>query len=243
MPPYREFAKLDGVTARLPDETTILRLRHLLERHNLAVDILRVVKNLLQHKRLTMRTGVAVDATLSSAPSSTKNADGERGPEMKPTRKGSNWYFGMKAHIGVGDDSGLVHTVACTPVNVNDLNMAGTLLHGEKEDAFSDAGYQSIYKRPAAAGPNWQVAMRRGKRKKPNPMVPHAAILDAVERLKVSIRANVEHRLRGHQAAVWVHQGSLPQAGHREISQGKRTVLEYLLSPGQKAVTEPGREW
>ncbi|MBC7942398.1 MAG: IS5 family transposase, partial [Chitinophagaceae bacterium] len=91
VPLYREFAKLDGVTARLPDETTILRFRHLLEKHDLAVDMLRVVNDLLQRKGLMMRTGTAVDATLISAPSSTKNADGERDPEMKQTRKGNNW--------------------------------------------------------------------------------------------------------------------------------------------------------
>ena len=90
VPLYREFAKLDGVTARLPDETTILRFRHLLERHNLAVDTLRVVNDILQAKGLMMRTGTAVDATLISAPSSTKNAEGERDPEMKQTRKGNN---------------------------------------------------------------------------------------------------------------------------------------------------------
>ena len=126
VPLYREFAKLDGVTARLPDETTILRFRHLLERHDLAVDMLRVVNDILQAKGLMMRTGTAVDATLISAPSSTKNADGKRDPEMKQTKKGNNWYFGLKAHIGVDAASGLVHSVACTAANVNDLNMAGS---------------------------------------------------------------------------------------------------------------------
>lgn len=126
VPLYREFAKLDGVTARLPDETTILRFRHLLERRDLAVDMLRVVNDLLQRKGLLMRTGTVVDATLISAPSSTKNAEGERDPEMKQTKKGNNWYFGMKAHIGVDAQSGLVHTVAGTAANVNDLNMAGS---------------------------------------------------------------------------------------------------------------------
>src|SRR3954470_20470266 len=107
MPVFREFAKLPEGTARLPDETTILRFRHLLERHDLAVDMLRVVNDILQAKGLMMRTGTAVDATLISAPSSTKNSDGERDPEMKQTKKGNNWYFGMKAHIGVDDRSGL----------------------------------------------------------------------------------------------------------------------------------------
>ena len=91
VPLYREFAKLDGVMARLPDETTILRFRHLLEKHKLAVDMLRVVNDILQAKGLLMRTGTVVDATLISAPSSTKNAEGDRDPEMKQTKKGNNW--------------------------------------------------------------------------------------------------------------------------------------------------------
>jgi len=161
VPLYREFAKLDGVTARLPDETTILRFRHLLERHNLALDMLRVVNDILQAKGMLMRTGTVVDATLISAPSSTKNADGERDPEMKPTRKGNNWYFGMKAHIGVDARSGLVHSVIGTAANVNDLNVAGALLHGQEQAAFGDAGYQGVHKRPEAAGPTWHVAMPR----------------------------------------------------------------------------------
>ena len=196
VPLYREFARLDGATARLPDETTILRFRHLLERHNLAVDMLRVVNDILQAKGLMMRTGTAVDATLISAPSSTKNADGERDPEMKPTRKGNNWYFGMKAHIGVDAQSGLVHTVAGTAANVNDLNMAGALLHGDEEVAFGDAGYQGVHKRPEAVGPTWHVAMRPGLRKKLNPFIEPDFVAERVEKMKASIRAKVEHPFR-----------------------------------------------
>src|SRR5437764_418764 len=171
VPLYREFARLDGAAARLPDETTILRFRHLLEKHHLAVDMLRVVNDLLQRKGLMLRSGTAVDATLISAPSSTKNADGERDPEMKQTKKGNNWYFGMKAHIGVDAHSGLVHTVVATPANVNDLNMAGALLHGEEHAAFGDAGYQGVHKRAEAVGPTWHVAMRPGLRRQLNPFI------------------------------------------------------------------------
>jgi IS5 family transposase len=196
VPLYREFAKLDSGAARLPDETTILRFRHLLERQNLAVDMLRVVNDLLQRKGLMMRTGTAVDATLISAPSSTKNAEGERDPEMRQTKKGNNWYFGMKAHIGVDAHSGLVHTVAGTAANVNDLNMAGVLLHGEEEAAFGDAGYQGVHKRPEAAGPTWHVAMRPSKRKKLNPFIEPEFVAERVEKMKASIRAKVEHPFR-----------------------------------------------
>jgi len=196
VPLYREFAKLEGATARLPDETTILRFRHLLEKHNLAVDMLRVVNDLLQHRGLMLRSGTAVDATLISAPSSTKNADGERDPEMKQAKKGNNWYFGMKAHIGVDMASGLVHTVATTPANVNDLNMAGRLLHGDEEAAFGDAGYQGVHKRPEATGPTWHVAMRPGLRRKLNPFLEPDFVAERVEKMKASIRAKVEHPFR-----------------------------------------------
>ena len=196
VPLYREFARLDGATARLPDETTILRFRHLLERHELAADMLRVVNDLLQHKGLLLRTGTAVDATLIAAPSSTKNDSGQRDPEMRQTKKGNNWYFGMKAHIGVDTHSGLVHTVATTPANVNDLNMAGALLHGEEEAAFGDAGYQGVHKRPEAQGPTWHVAMRPGKRSKLNPFIQPDFVAERVEAMKASIRAKVEHPFR-----------------------------------------------
>ncbi|MGC4077987.1 MAG: IS5 family transposase [Rubrivivax sp.] len=196
VPLYREFARLDGATQRLPDETTILRFRHLLERHELAADMLRLVADLLQHKGLMLRTGTVMDATLIAAPSSTKNAEGERDPEMKQTRKGNNWYFGMKAHIGVDAASGLVHTVVATPANVNDLNVAGQLLHGEERNAFGDAGYQGVHKRPEARGPTWHVALRPGLRRLLDARDRQDAITERIEQLKASVRAKVEHPFR-----------------------------------------------
>ena len=196
VPLYREFARLGEARSRLPDETTILRFRHLLERHDLAPDMLRLVNDLLQAKGLMLRTGTAVDATLISAPSSTKNASGERDPEMKQTKKGNNWYFGMKAHIGVDAASGLVHTVVGTPANVNDLNVAGQLLHGQEQVAFGDAGYQGVHKRPEAEGPTWHVAMRPGLRRKLNPFIQADFAAERVEKMKASIRAKVEHPFR-----------------------------------------------
>ena len=196
MPLFREFAKLEGATMRLPDETTILRFRHLLEKHDLATDMLRVVNDILGAKGLMMKKGTVVDATLIAAPSSTKNAEGERDPEMKQTKKGNQWYFGMKAHIGVDAHSGLVHSVVGTAANVNDVTQAGRLLHGEEEAAFGDAGYQGVHKRPEAQGPQWHVAMRHGLTRKLNPFIaPH---FDALERehWKASVRAKVEHPFR-----------------------------------------------
>jgi transposase, IS5 family len=195
-PLFREFAKIGEGLSRLPDETTILRFRHLLERHNLAPDMLRLVNDILGAKGLLLRTGTVVDATLIAAPSSTKNADGQRDPEMKQTKKGNQWYFGMKAHIGVDAQSGLVHTVAGTAANVNDLNMAGALLHGKEEAAFGDAGYQGVHKRPEAQGPTWHVAMRRGLRRKLNPFIEPDFVAERAEKMKASIRAKVEHPFR-----------------------------------------------
>jgi IS5 family transposase len=195
MPVFREFAKLDGAV-RLPDETTILRFRHLLEKHDLAVDMLRVVNDILQAKGLLMKKGTVVDATLIAAPSSTKNADGERDPEMKQTKKGNQWYFGMKAHIGVDAESGLVHSVIGTSANVNDVTQAGGLLHGEEEIALGDAGYRRVHKREEAHGPQWHVAMRAGDRRKLNPFIGPDYAAEQLEKLKASVRAKVEHPFR-----------------------------------------------
>jgi len=137
-----------------------------------------------------------VDATLIAAPSSTKNATGERDPEMKQTKKGNQWYFGMKAHIGVDAKSGLVHSVVGTAANVNDVTQAGAVLHGQEEDAWGDAGYQGAHKRPEAARPKWHVAMRPGLRRKLNPFIEPDALLEQAEKIKASIRAKVEHPFR-----------------------------------------------
>ncbi|WP_425260354.1 IS5 family transposase [Rubrivivax sp. RP6-9] len=196
MPVFREFARLGDGMSRLPDETTILRFRHLLEKHDLATDMLRLVNDILQAKGLMMRKGTVVDATLIAAPSSTKNAEGERDPEMKQTKKGNQWYFGMKAHIGVDAHSGLVHSVVGTAASVHDVTQAGALLHGEEQAAFGDAGYQGVHKRPEAQGPAWHVAMRPSLRRKLNPFIEPEFIAEQIERAKASVRAKVEHPFR-----------------------------------------------
>lgn len=127
MPVFREFAGLEGWDERLPDESTILRFRHVLERYKLAAQILQAVNDLLSAKGVMLKSGTVVDATLIAAPSSTKNKSGERDPEMKQSRKGQQWYFGMKCHIGVDADSGLVHTVRGTSGAVSDVTEANSL--------------------------------------------------------------------------------------------------------------------
>ena len=197
MPLFRDFAGLGGWDDRLPDESTILRFRHVLEKHKLAERILATVNLLLGAKGLMLRSGTVVDATLISAPSSTKNASGERDPEMHQSKKGQQWFFGMKAHIGVDADSGLVHTVSGTSGNVNDVVEANSLLHGQETDVFADAGYQGAHKRPDAKDDvQWHVAMRPGLRKLLDKADPMDALTDQVERIKASIRAKVEHPFR-----------------------------------------------
>ena len=196
-PLYREFAQLDA-HARLPDESTILRFRHRLERHKLADQILATVNDLLTTQGLLLKAGSAVDATLIPAPSSTKNKAKARDPEMHSSQKGKQWYFGMKAHIGVDADSGLVHTVRGTSGNVADITEGNSLLHSEETDVFGDAGYQGAHKRPdARAGVTWHVAMRPGKRKELDKQnKPRDALIDLLEKIKAGIRAKVEHPFR-----------------------------------------------
>jgi IS5 family transposase len=197
VPLFREFAGLDNWNTRLPDESTILRFRHLLEKHKMAPQILGVVNELLRHKGLLLKAGTVVDATLISAPSSTKNASGERDPQMHQSQKGNQWYFGMKAHIGVDAESGLVHTVRSTAGNVNDVVEANSLLHGEETDAFGDAGYQGASKRPdAKAEVTWHIAMRPGRRKALDLSSPLAAMIDKSQQILAGIRAKVEHPFR-----------------------------------------------
>ena len=194
-PLYRRFAGLDGA-ARMPDETTILRFRHLLEKHNLSIQLLATINATLATKGLMLKTGTVVDATLIAAPSSTKNSSGERDPEMHQTKKGNQWHFGMKAHIGVDAESGLVHTVIGTAANVNDVTQGHGLLHGEESVVFADAGYQGAAKRPEATDVEWQVAMRPGKRRALDKNSPWGSLLDKAEQLKASVRAKVEHPFR-----------------------------------------------
>ncbi len=200
IPLYREFARLDAGITRLPDESTILRFRHLLEAHDLGAQILATVNAVLAQRGLLLKTGTVVDATLIAAPSSTKNKEGRRDPEMHQTKKGNQWHFGMKCHIGVDADSGLVHTVVGTAANVHDVTQAGALLHGEEADVFADSGYRGVHKREevSQAHPDvaWHVAMMPSQRKALDTTTPLGAIREALEKTKACIRAKVEHPFR-----------------------------------------------
>lgn len=200
IPLYREFAHLDAGMSRLPDESTILRFRHMLEEHELGPQILATVNARLIERGLMLKTGTVVDATLISAPSSTKNDKGERDPEMHQAKKGNQWHFGMKAHIGVDADSGLVHTVTTTAANAHDVTQAHALLHGEEEVVFADSGYRGVHKREEiqAQHPDvaWHIAMMPGQRKAMDKSRPVNALREQVEKLKAGIRAKVEHPFR-----------------------------------------------
>lgn len=199
-PMFREFAGLDMGEDHLPDESTILRFRHLLEAHHLSVQILATVNATLTAKGLLLKQGTVVDATLIAAPSSTKNSTGTRDPEMHQTKKGNQWHHGMKAHIGSDADLGLVHSVATTAANVHDITQAHALLHGEETDVFADSGYRGVEKREEIQakhpGVNWHIAMMPGKRKGLDKSTPMGAILEQLEKTKASIRAKVEHPFR-----------------------------------------------
>lgn len=195
VPLYCQFAQLDPGMTRLPDESTILRFRHLLEMHGLSLAIMSTINATLARKGLLLKMGTVVDATLIAAPSSTKNKKGERDPEMHQTKKGNQWHFGMKAHIGVDAESGLVHSVIGTAANVHDVTQGHGLLHGQESVVFGDAGYQGADKRPDATGVEWLVAMRPSKRRTLKG-TSLGDLLDQVEKLKASVRAKVEHPFR-----------------------------------------------
>ena len=163
----RTFAGIDLGVEAVPDATTLLNFRHLLEAHDLTRLLFAEVGALLEEGKLLMKEGAIVDATIIAAPCSTQNARKERDPEMHQTRKGNQWYFGMKAHLGVDAKSGLVHRVSGTAANVADVAQSHELLHGQEKEVYADAGYTGVEKRPEIvsehAGVECYVAAKRGK--------------------------------------------------------------------------------
>ncbi len=189
----RRFAGL-RLSERLPDETTILNFRHFLEAHKLGKGLFEEINRHLKAQNLSFREGTIVDATIISAPSSTKNESGTRDPQMHQTRKGQQWFFGMKLHIGVDETLGLIHSLETTPANASDINHAHQLLHGDEERVWADAGYTGIEKRAEhqARAVAWRVALRPGKRAQ----LPPKGRLARLEKAKASVRAKVEHPFR-----------------------------------------------
>jgi len=161
----REFAGVRADDDVIPDETSILNFRRLLERHKLTERVLTEINAHLSERGLFVGKGTIVDATIINAPSSTKNAQKKRDPQMHQTRKGKQWYFGMKMHTGVDDGFGLVHTVRATSANVADVNVFGELLHGDEERVHGDSAYQSkeLKAQSEASGVEFNVNVRGTK--------------------------------------------------------------------------------
>ena len=188
----RRFTGVDLGRAPAPDETTILNFRHLLEEHDLCGQMLDAVNHYLESRGIRITTGTIVDATIVHAPSSTKNEKKERDPEMHQTKKGNQWYFGMKAHIGVDSKEGIVHSVCSTAASVSDMHMLPELLHGGEKKVWGDAGYQGQTEAIREAAPQAQdMTSRRVKTK---------AGMDQDEkrrnRTKARVRAKVEWPFR-----------------------------------------------
>ena len=189
----RKFMGLDFTVAQVPDATTLLHFRHLIETHRLGEAMFAALNRLFEANGWIMRGGSIVDATIIAAPSSTKNATGTRDPEMHQTRKGNQWYFGMKAHTGVDAGTGYVHSVSVTAASVHDLDQITNLVRPDDQVVYADAGYQGVDKRPDITGDEhlsqvqWRVAARKGVLK----AMP-APDREAESR-KASVRAKVEH--------------------------------------------------
>lgn len=198
----REFMGIDLSREDVPDATTLLNFRRLLEQHELTAAILAEVNAHLSERGLLMRQGTVVDATIIAAPSSTKNEGGKRDPEMHQTKKGNQWHFGMKMHTGVDAESGLIHSVVCTPANEADVAHGHELLHGEESQVNGDSGYTGLDKRDEVKAAqdegrlrkdiDWRIALKRGQIKA-MPEGPAKALYEWYERRKAQARAIVEH--------------------------------------------------
>jgi IS5 family transposase len=191
-PVLRRFAGIDLGVAAAPDETTILRFRHLLEQHDLGGQMLDTVNHYLESKGIRISTGTIVDATIIHAPSSTKNSTGERDPEMHQTKKGNQWYFGAKAHIGVDSRETIVHSVCTSAASVADKHMLPDLLHGEERKVWGDGAYQGQSEAIRAAAPKAQDMTCRRTRYK-NYVDEEAKRKNTT---KARVRARVEHPFR-----------------------------------------------
>ena len=187
----RRFARVELGDEVVPDESTILRFRHLLEQHGLTGAIFDAVADLLEQRRLMLRSGTIVDATIIAAPSSTKNATATRDPEMKQTRKGRNWHFGMKLHIGA-DKRGIVHTVTATDAGAADIKQLPELLHGQEREVFGDQAYWKEADRQAftARGVRYRINRR------PSPGAPLSERWRMINRTRSRTRACGEHAFR-----------------------------------------------
>jgi IS5 family transposase len=188
----RQFAGIELGDDRIPDETTILNFRHLLEKHQLTEKLFVEVNTHLADQGITLRSGTLVDATIIDAPSSTKNEAKARDPEMSSTKKGNDWYFGMKAHVGVDAQSGIVHSLETTTAKTHDSQVWDDLLHGKETSVWADKGYVSAARETAFSGVGkfWGVMRKAPKGSGLHP------IDEDINRIIAKVRARVEHPFR-----------------------------------------------
>ena len=184
----RRFAGIELSEDAIPDETTILRFRHLLEKHYLTQAIFSQIRTLLEQKRLLLKSGTIVDATIIEAPPSTKNEEQARDPEMHQTKKGSEWHFGMKAHVGT-DKRGIVHSLTTTAANVSDFSQLPKLLHGRERELFGDQAYWSVLHQQAAR----ERGIRYRVNRRAQPGYPLTPAQRRLNRLRSATRARGEH--------------------------------------------------
>ena len=194
----RQFMHIDFITEQVPDATTLLNFRHLIEKNKLAEKLFNDVNSRLETAGLIMRGGSIVDATIIDAPSSTKNRTGKRDPEMHQTKKGNQWYHGMKIHAGVDAGSGYVHTITATAANVSDISEAHNLMRQDDEVCYADSGYTGIEKRPEIVGDDYLSAIEYRVAMKPSKLKTTKAFRGFnferhIESRKASTRCKVEH--------------------------------------------------
>jgi IS5 family transposase len=227
----RHFVGIELGDDRIPDETTILNFRHLLETHQLTEQLFTEVNRHLADQGITLRSGTLVDATIIDAPSSTKNEARARDPEMSSTKKGDTWYFGMKAHVGVDADSGIVHSLETTTAKVHDSQVWDALLHGGEASVWADKGYVSAAREAAFAGPGkfWGVM-----RKAPMGGALHPVDED-INRIIAMVRARVEHPFR-----VLKRQFGYLKTRYRGLAKNRAQLFTLCRDTGRAAGSRSG---
>jgi IS5 family transposase len=225
----RRFAGIELLGHDIPDESTILRFRHLLEAHQLTERIFAEIRTLLEEKRLLLKSGTIVDATIIAAPPSTKNEQGARDPEMRQTKKGKDWHFGMKAHIGT-DRHGIVHSMSTTAANVHDSTQMSKLLHGQEREVFGDQAYWNESHRQSAAARGIRYRINR---------VEHAS--EVYQPPPLGCSGARRARLPRGQTSVGLHQGALPRLGQEHRAAVYRLCTGELVSAQTTPVATTGK--
>lgn len=221
----RSFIGIDLSRENVPDATTVLKFRRWLEQNQLTKELFARINEHLNGQGMSLRQGTIVDATIIHAPSSTKNKKGERDPEMHSTKKGNQYYFGMKAHIGVDQANGLVHSLSVTAANVHDVTQVDKLLHGEEDTVWGDSGYIGVEKREEHEHRKkikWLIN-RRPKQKLPSWFEGKEELYKKVEELKSKVRSKVEHAF-----GVLKHHFGYRKVRYKGLMKMRRNCIRYL---------------